>query len=159
MSDTLGVIKSIEEVSSLSIAPIAPLNGKGGRQGFVGMLNNITGSESMEGYKVVTDQHTYHVLIASESSCCESFGYLTSDDDLQQYIGAELREVRLTDTALNQHAVDKSGYYEEDGGIQFVDFATDRGVLQLAVYNAHNGYYGHSILIARDDEVLLSDTL
>ncbi len=122
-------------------------------------IEEVSGSELMEGYKVVTDRHTYHVLIGSEQFCCETSGYLTSDDDIQQYIGAELREVRLTDTALNSARVEASDYYEDDGGIQFVYFVTDRGVLQLAVYNAHNGYYGHSVLIARDEDILLNDTL
>jgi hypothetical protein len=60
---------------------------------------------------------------------------------------------------LNQTVVKESGYYEDEGGIQFVDFVTDKGVFQLAVYNAHNGYYGHGILVAKDDEILLNDTL
>ena len=45
------------------------------------------------------------------------------------------------------------------GGIQFVDFVTDRGTFQLAVYNSHNGYYGHGILVLKNDEVLLEDDL
>lgn len=88
-------------------------------------------------------------------------GLLQSEDDLTAYIGAELREVHLTDTALNKAAVEKSDYYDGDdgGGIQFVDFVTDRGTFQLAVYNSHNGYYGHGILFAKDDAILLNDTL
>ena len=85
---------------------------------------------------------------------------MTSDDDLNDYIGANLQAVRLTDTALNQEVVKDSGYYDgEFGGIQFVDFVTDRGTFQLAVYNSHNGYYGHGILVLKNDEVLLEDDL
>lgn len=43
--------------------------------------------------------------------------------------------------------------------IQFVDFVTSRGTFQLAVYNSHNGYYGHGIIVAKDDEILLNETL
>ena|SRR5260221_3933439 len=155
-----GTIQDIEEVTGIDLPALAPLDGKGGHLGFAGMLNALSGNGSMDGYKVVTDQHTYLVLIDNETSCCESWGYLSSDDDLKHYVGAQLREVRLTDTALNTERVEASGYYDGDeGGIQFVDFVTDRGVLQLAVYNAHNGYYGHGIIVARDDDILLNETL
>jgi hypothetical protein len=36
---------------------------------------------------------------------------------------------------------------DSGGGTQFVDFETSKGVFQLTVYNRHNGYYGHDILI------------
>ena len=55
--------------------------------------------------------------------------------------------------------LEKSGYYEEEGGIQFVTFKTNKSVFQLAVYNCHNGYYGHGIIVAKDEEILLNDTL
>lgn len=92
-------------------------------------------------------------------SCCENWGYLSSEDDLTQFIGNELIEVKLTDVALNQSKLEDSGYYDGDGGIQFVDFVTNKGVFQLAVYNSHNGYYGHGIVVAKDNDILLNDTL
>ena len=161
MSETLGTITAIEEVHDLALAPIAPLNGRGGaRAGFSQMLGMLTGSSNMDGYKVVTDQHVLHVLIDNEQSCCEDWGYLSSDDRLDAFIGAELVRIELTDTALNKQKVDEVAEYGFDaGGIQFVDLVTDRGPFQLAVYNGHNGYYGHGILVAKDNDVLLSDTL
>jgi len=156
----LGIVKSIEEVKNFKIAPVASINGRGGQLGIGAMINALWGYADMDGYKVVTDAHTFHVLIDNGQSCCESWGYIQSEDDLSYFIGAELREVNLTDTALNKEAVEKSGYYGDDGGgIQFVDFVTDRGVFQLAVYNSHNGYYGHGIVIAKDEEILLNETL
>lgn len=154
-----GIIRDIAEVRSVAVAPVAPLVGAGGRLGFSQMLGVLTGQDNMDGYVVETDQHTYRVLISNEQSCCESWGYLASEDDLKPYIGAELREVRLTDTALNTERVEQSDYYEDEGGIQFVDFVTDRGTFQLAVYNGHNGYYGHGVLVVKDDDVLLNETL
>ena len=122
----------------------------------------ITASMSnMEGYKVETSLHNFCVLIDNGQSCCESWGYFSSEDNLEAFVGAELLEIQLTDTALNSKKVEESGYYEGegDGGIQFVDFVTNKGTFQLAVYNAHNGYYGHGILICKDKEVVLSETL
>lgn len=69
-------------------------------------------------------------------------------------------EVKVTDTALNQKVLTKmEEEYICNGSIQFVDFITNNGVFQLAVYNVHNGYYGHGILVAKDDEILLDSCL
>jgi hypothetical protein len=155
----LGKIKSIEEVYNFKIQPVANMNGSGGRLGMSQMINALCGYSDMEGYKVETEDHVFYVLIDNGQSCCESWGYLSSEDNFTPFIGTELIEIKLTDVALNQSVVEKSGYYEDSGGIQFVDFVTERGVFQLAVYNAHNGYYGHGILVAKDNEILLNDTL
>ncbi len=114
----------------------------------------------MDGYMIETDKHKFYVLIDNGQSCCESWGYLASEDDLSRFVGSTLLEISLTDTALNKQKVENSNYYDGDeGGIQFVDFVTSAGTLQLAVYNAHNGYYGHGILIAKDTEIILNNTL
>lgn len=133
----LGKIKSIEEVFDLRVNP----------------------EYSMDGYKVETEKHIFYILIDNKQSCSESWGYLSSEDNLNNFIGANLIEIKLTDKALNQSVVDNSGYYEDNGGIQFVDFITDQGIFQLAVYNAHNGYYGHGILVTKDNEVLMKVNL
>ncbi len=155
-----GTIQSIEEVKDLRIEPIAPLEGKGGRLGFSQMLDVVLGGGAgMDGYKITTNEHIIQVLIDNGQSCCESWGYFASEDDLVSFVGAELREVNLTDTALHKEKVEASGYYEDGGGIQFVDFVTSQGTFQLTVYNAHNGYYGHGIVVAKDNDILLNETL
>lgn len=156
----LGKIKTIQEVNDYKIKPVSSLNGSNGsRLGMMQMIDSLCGFSSMDGFKVETDDHVIHVLISNGQSCCENWGYLSSEDDHEQFIGAELREIVLTDKALKQSKVEESGYYEDEGGIQFVDFVTDKGIFQLAVYNAHNGYYGHGIVVATDDEILLNETL
>ena len=75
-----------------------------------------------------------------------------SEDNIDDYIGANLLGIELTDTALNEAKMEevdlisregtaKQGWYE--GSIMFVDLKTDKGVLQFVAYNVHNGYYGH----------------
>lgn len=155
----LGKIKSIEEITDFGIKNIAPLEGTGGRLGMSQIINALGGYSEYDGYKVVTDKHTYLILIDNGQSCCESWGYISSEDDYTKFIGTELKEVNLTDKALNTKVVEESDYYDDDGGIQFVNFVTNEGVFQLAVYNAHNGYYGHGILVAKDEEIILNDTL
>ena len=157
----LGKIKEILEITNVELHGAGHLNGQGGaRLGVASMLSSLGGFGGMDGFKVTTDLHTFYVLIDNGQSCCEDWGYFSSEDDSAPFVGAELQEVRLTDMALNQKAVEESAPYGfDEGGIQFVDFVTDKGTFQLAVYNAHNGYYGHGILILKDEEVILNDTL
>ena len=84
---TLVKIKNIEEVFSLKINPVANLEGKGGRLGLSQMISVLTGYSSMDGYKVETDKHTYLVLIDNGQSCCESWGCISSEDDLKSFKG------------------------------------------------------------------------
>lgn len=101
-------------------------------------------NDDWEGYEVTTNGRMIRVCISNSSSCCESWGHLSSDDDLQQYVGANLRSVTSVDKALNTKT--DPGDIDE-GTVYFVNFNTDRGKFQLAVYDAHNGYYGHSVEI------------
>lgn len=158
--ETLGKILRIEEVTNIQLGNSGALNGSNGsRLGMKQMLNALMGGSSYDGYRIKTDKHEFNILIDNGQCCCESWGYFYLNDDEQEFVGSELLEVKLTDTALNKQKVEESGYYEDCGGIQFVDFVTDKGVLQFAVYNAHNGYYGHPIIFAKDEEIFHQDTL
>lgn len=157
-----GIITSITELHGFQIEPITPSTGSGGVQaGMSQLIGMLGGHSSMEGYKIETGKHAIYVLIDDQQSCCESWGYIHSEEsDLSGFVGAHIIGVRLTDTALNTLITERGGEYGfDEGGIQFVDFITSRGKFQLAVYNAHNGYYGHGIVIAIDDRVVASDTL
>ena len=154
-----GIIEAIDEVSGNEVGNTPPSNGsKGARLGFSGMLNALSGGMHMDGYKVKTTEHTFLVLIDNQQSCCESYGYFASEDNLHEFIGAELFDIELTDTSLKTEAIEEIEYLDE-GGVQFVTFKTSKGDFQLAVYNAHKGYYGHGIIIAEDGKILLQDTL
>lgn len=110
----------------------------------------------MEGYLIKTTNNEYCVLISNERNCCEEWAFMASEDDLEYYIGAELLEVTLTDIALNQKILKKLPldweYMVKE--IQFVEFKTNKGIFQLAVYNGHNGHYGHEIVIARKNTTI-----
>ena len=111
------------------------------------------------GYEVTTTHEIISILIDNNSRCCEHYGYMSTNDDINEFVGATLFNIELTDTSLNTTKIDaitegchKDGYYRSDidvEQIQFVNFITNRGIMQLVVYNYHNGYYGHEILIKR----------
>lgn len=153
-------VLKIEEVTGLKLGNVGGPTERVSL-GMAQMLNALCGCSEYDGYKITTTEHEYMILIDNGQSCCESWGYFSSDDDFEKFIGQNLHSVELTDTALNRKKLDEVepyGFYR--GGIQFVDFKMGNGsVLQFAVYNAHNGYYGHPIIVAKDKDILLSDTL
>lgn len=106
--------------------------------------------DTYEGFVITLDNdEVIKVGISDRQSCCENWGHVQSEDDLSQYVGAELLKVEVTDLGLKKYPVIDEKYFE--GGAMFVDFTTDKGVFQLAVYNDHNGYYGHeAVVISRD---------
>jgi hypothetical protein len=101
---------------------------------------------SYEGYQVITDEQTIKIGISSGQSCCENFGYLTTNDDLKEFEGSDLLSISVVDTALNNKKIEELEYLDS-GGAMFVNFETTKGLLQLVAYNSHNGYYGHSAVL------------
>jgi hypothetical protein len=102
-------------------------------------------SYSWGGYAIETDKRTLELRIDNQQDCCEAWGWFFSEDDTQQFIGAELKEVHVVDTALNKRRLEeKIPYGVDEGEIMFVNLETDRGTLQFVAYNCHNGYYGHA---------------
>ena len=110
-----------------------------------------TYNSSAEGYAIITDKQTIKLLIDSEQSCCENFGYFMSEDNFTDFIGSEIIDVTLTDTELKtidmkERGVDiNSSWFE--GGVMFVNINTTKGLLQFVAYNEHNGYYGHTAYV------------
>lgn len=154
------IIKAINEVNDIQVGNTPGLDGKN-RPGIMHVINHLMGYSKYDGYCVETTLHKYLLLIDNGQCCCESWGYFASNNDFDSFIGKVLESVEMTDVALNTKAVEESGYYDgECGGIQFVNFRmSDGNVLQFAVYNEHNGYYGHPIYFVKDAEILLEDCL
>lgn len=154
-------ILKIDEITELRLSNIGKSTDNASL-GMKQMLNALFGGYAeYDGYKIITSAHEYMILIDNGQSCCESWGYFSSDDDFEKFIGKELVSVELTDIALNKQKLEEvEPYGLDEGGIQFVDFKMkDGSVLQFAVYNSHNGYYGHPIIVAKDNNILLQDTL
>lgn len=151
-------IKKIEEIHNLKLNYIRSKDEKK-TPGMGEMINAVLGGYGeYDGYKIETDKNIHYVLINNGQSCCESWGYITSNDNFEEYTGKVLKEIVLTDVALNNKKVEE--LYLDEGDIQFVNFKFEDGdLLQLAVYNSHNGYYGHSIIVGNEKEIMLSEVL
>lgn len=114
---------------------------------------------SVAGFEVVTTRQRIKLYIDNSSSCCESWGYFWCNDKPDDFIGAKLLGVSVTDTALNTKKIEAEGADSRDeGGIMFVNLETSKGVLQFVAYNSHNGYYGHSATV-ESEQLKHSETL
>lgn len=108
-----------------------------------------------DGFEIVTDKRNIFLLIENGQSCCESWGtFETNGEDLTKFSGTELLSIDTVDTALDKKKYEEKFEYGLEGGdVMFVNLETSVGVLQIAVYNSHNGYYGHEVLFIKGDEV------
>ena len=121
------VIKEIEEVENLKV------EGKG--------------SVTFEGYVIRTDKQDILVLISDDSQCCKRNGYFSipDEDKFSDFIGTELLAVNIVDSCLNVEKLKEEHLFNEDA--IFINVETAVGTLQFTVYNQHNGYYGHKVLV------------
>ena len=115
--------------------------------------------QTWDGYLVETSERKIRLLVDSTQDCCEAWGMVTAAEDEPGYfIGAKLVRIDWTGTDLTKHE-DVADLDLDEGGVMFVDFVTNRGTLQLAVYNSHNGYYGHYAKLVIDGAAVLEETL
>ena len=115
------------------------------------------------GIELKTQNHVICAYIDPERQCCERYGSILSQDNVAEFVGSELKKVYLTNTADKIEYVDhirslkssSAEYYN----IQFINFETSKGLLQLTVYNCDNGYYGHDIVIKIDENIEYQKTV
>lgn len=98
---------------------------------------------SYDGYIIKTTLQEIKVGISNGQSCCEQWGYCSTLDNPEEFIGARLKEVKITNTALETATF--TGEYS--GNTMFVTIETSEGTFQLVMYNDHNGYYGHEAIV------------
>lgn len=104
----------------------------------------------MEGFEIITDRQAIFLGIANYQCCCESFGYLMSEDNLNDFIGSKLLSIRLVDTELKVNEIYSEkieDIIDSSGNLMFVNIETNKGLLQFVAYNIHNGYYGHQVIV------------
>lgn len=103
-----------------------------------------TSFDGKDGFVITTDQQEIKLGIDNGQYCCENWGYFMSEDDLSEFIGANLISVKVVDTALKKWEEIEDMY---EGEAMFVNIETSNGLLQFVAYNEHNGYYGHEACV------------
>lgn len=101
--------------------------------------------EEYEGFIITTNEQIIKLAISGGQSCCENSGYFMSEDNINDFIGADLIKIEIVDTELRKF--EKLPDSLDEGGVMFVNITTSKGTLQFVAYNSHNGYYGHSAIV------------
>ena len=106
--------------------------------------------DNYDGFIIKTNLQEIKVGIENGQSCCEQWGYLTSEDsdDLDSFIGGELLSITSTDSTLMSTTLDKLSTEGIDiDSAVFITFETTKGTFQITAYNEHNGYYAHDVKV------------
>ena len=121
-------------------------------------------NDKYDGYCIILQDKNevkkVEILIENGQSCCENWGYICSEDIFENFIDSRVIEVNTTsvegETSIKDYMATE--YIDEDE-IMFLTLKTSKGILQFAVYNSHNGYYGHNAIIKINDEIIEEETL
>lgn len=100
--------------------------------------------DDYDGYKVTTTEQEIIVAISSFQCCCENWGSLISNSNSEEFVGAELNDIKLSDSCFNEATIPNLDY---GGGVLNVNLETSKGSLQISLYNSHNGYYSHCAIV------------
>ena len=99
-----------------------------------------------DGFKIETEDEEIYFVIDNSQECCENWGtYLYTPEDLKDYIGAEYLEYDEKNCSeIENHLKDE---FVDPDEICFLNIHTSNGTIDFAVYNSHNGYYSHAVIL------------
>lgn len=122
-------------------------------------INPFYEEYELDGVKVDFDNDKSLVFgISTGQDCCEEWGYISQVDneDVTNYIGAKIRSIEIVDHYVSTQ-LEEIGVCETD--CYFLNVMTTKGELNFAVYNIHNGYYGHRVTMKYDNKEMFSKFL
>ena len=101
-----------------------------------------------DGIKIETEDEEIYFVIDNYQLCCENWGkYLYTSEDVKEYIDADyLGYDTGTSNAVMECLKKKYIYYPSD--VCFLNIHTSNGDIDYAVYNSHNGYYSHAVILS-----------
>ena len=113
-------------------------------------VNNVNFNDDnyscYDGFRIETEDEEMYFVIANFQSCCENWGtYLYTPEDLKEYIGSDyLGYDEKSCEEVENHLKDE---YVDPDEICFLNIHTSKGTIDFAVYNSHNGYYSHAVVL------------
>lgn len=95
--------------------------------------------------------------IRSYQDCCENWGYLHSPDDVQEVVGGRFLSLEEVDnlSPAAKEALECEGVH--DDSFQAMRLVTSKGTVDFVVYNEHNGYYSHDVILVMMDDLVMMD--
>jgi hypothetical protein len=127
-------------------------------------IEEIESSNRQEwiGYRIMTTYQMIELKIESAQNCCENYGIECWTQDIKQllqlrsqFIKSHIESVGWCNSLLNDKykelLANQENYYDRTFQFAAINVVTNAGVLQLVVYNEHNGYYPHLISVSWDN--------
>ncbi len=84
----------------------------------------------------------YKISIRDDGQSCCELRYMHTDDNLGDYVGAQLLGAEVKDAPNVDEADDECVH-----NVQFLEIQTSKGVFTMSSHNEHNGYYGGFCLV------------
>jgi hypothetical protein len=110
-----------------------------------------------DGFIITLEDNTQIKLgISNGQGCCEQWGYLMSQDDFSDFIGAAVLNIEGVDSERASIDLGRELY---EGNAMFINVYTTAGLLQFVAYNEHNGYYSHEAVVIENGTVTISESL
>lgn len=107
-----------------------------------------------DGIVIETTEGVLQIGISNDQQCCENAGFVTSLDNFEDFIGADLIKVDMVDTEYNPQNLPFN--YCKSANTVFVNVLTSKGLFQVTAYNDHNGYYSHHVFVSNHEEAVFS---
>lgn len=148
MSDKLGVGVMLQMFCSEGTKSTKAITHAKGQKIIAVELRKQDGEEgpgpSADQIRIRLGDATTLVLWDGGQSCCEH-RYMNTDDDLQEIVGGELKDIFIADGPTEREDGEHGDFLET----QFLKIQTTKGEITVANYNSHNGYYGGFYLKAK----------
>ena len=133
-----------------------------------GVVKQVDENGCWDGFEIKTDTTKIYLLVSNGQQCCENFGLLRSDSDLEYFVGKNILKIEATNTrfetsklamplvGMNKYA----GLFDDKlPRTMFITITTLDGCFQFGVYNAHNGFYGHVVRIIQNNIIMTERTI
>jgi len=99
-----------------------------------------------DGFRIETEDEEMYFLINNFQNCCENWGtYLYTPEDLKEYIGAEYLGYDEKNCSEIENYLENKYVHPDE--TCFLNVHTSKGTIDFAVYNSHNGYYSHGVIL------------
>lgn len=105
--------------------------------------------DEFSGLYIDTDKGAIKLIISNSQCCCEEFGglFFETPDSVDKFIGATIVSVE------DINVIRDEDFSLDCGDETQLKITTSKGILQYAIYNSHNGYYGHGAIKQVFDKV------
>lgn len=104
---------------------------------------------------MITKSYVITFSIFNRQLCCEEWGFFSSEEDLEDMIGANIEKIEVTDKAMAKTELLLPECRDDIEDVIFLDVVTNRGTFQFTAYTYHNGYYGHAVSITVNNKSIL----